>query len=528
MSRRVAPRARRMPTSPGPLGHAGQHDVHDADAAHQQADGGDRPRHHVEDALGALLLAQDLPGHDHVQGRVTAACGEDRPHHLGRRHHLLGVRRPAPRSRRCRRAAGRSRGRGRAAARRRAGSRRGSGWARPSPPERPRASSTPTTWNQSPPTRTDWPTAVARTGTGRGPPRPPAPPPACASLTSRDVRKRPAARLKPGRLAVGGGGSRPRSLAPREPASAVQGRLRARAPRPAGPAPRAPPRRRRGALRPGAGACGGTEGRARTVTLSMPRAPICATASRRAPSPTEDMAITAPTPKTTPRMERVERSLCSSRLRRPRRSSSPRGTIRGSATAAVLAGATVRPARGAPAPRCASPGRRCGPRACSSARRRGDLLAGHGVQVAGRLVGQQQPRLGDQGPGHEPSRCASPPDSSEGRWSARCARPTRSRQRQGPRPPLPRRPRIRRAAASPRSRAPRAGGSGGRTGTRSRWCGCECGRGPASSRLATGVPSSRYSPSVGRSRQPRMASSVDLPEPEGPITASDSPSATSR
>ena len=40
------------------------------------------------------------------------------------------------------------------------------------------------------------------------------------------------------------------------------------------------------------------------------------------------------------------------------------------------------------------------------------------------------------------------------------------------------------------------------------------------------VPSTRTLPSVGRSRVPATASSVDLPEPEGPVTATNSPAAT--
>src|SRR5687768_15317327 len=44
---------------------------------------------------------------------------------------------------------------------------------------------------------------------------------------------------------------------------------------------------------------------------------------------------------------------------------------------------------------------------------------------------------------------------------------------------------------------------------------------------ATSLPSSRYSPLVGRSRQPRMCMSVDLPEPDGPVTATNSPFSTS-
>src|ERR1700682_3941085 len=44
----------------------------------------------------------------------------------------------------------------------------------------------------------------------------------------------------------------------------------------------------------------------------------------------------------------------------------------------------------------------------------------------------------------------------------------------------------------------------------------------------TSWPSSRYWPDVGRSRQPMMCMQVDLPDPEGPVTARNSPLGTSR
>ena len=59
-----------------------------------------------------------------------------------------------------------------------------------------------------------------------------------------------------------------------------------------------------------------TDGAGRTVTVSIPSAAICASVSRRAPSPTEDIATTAATPNTTPRIERLERSLWSAQAAR--------------------------------------------------------------------------------------------------------------------------------------------------------------------------------------------------------------------
>src|SRR4249920_4171674 len=44
----------------------------------------------------------------------------------------------------------------------------------------------------------------------------------------------------------------------------------------------------------------------------------------------------------------------------------------------------------------------------------------------------------------------------------------------------------------------------------------------------TSWPSRKYWPEVGRSRQPTMCMKVDLPEPDGPVTARNSPRGTSR
>ena len=47
-------------------------------------------------------------------------------------------------------------------------------------------------------------------------------------------------------------------------------------------------------------------------------------------------------------------------------------------------------------------------------------------------------------------------------------------------------------------------------------------------RSRMGVPSRRYSPRVGTSRQPRMFIIVDLPEPEVPMMATNCPASTDR
>ena len=55
----------------GALEDTGQHDVHDADAAHEQRDGGDGHHDGVEEVLGALLLGEQLRGHN--DGEVVGA-----------------------------------------------------------------------------------------------------------------------------------------------------------------------------------------------------------------------------------------------------------------------------------------------------------------------------------------------------------------------------------------------------------------------------------------------------------------------
>ena len=45
-------------------------------------------------------------------------------------------------------------------------------------------------------------------------------------------------------------------------------------------------------------------------------------------------------------------------------------------------------------------------------------------------------------------------------------------------------------------------------------------------RLCTGRPFNVYVPPVGESSRPRMASSVDFPQPDGPIIATNSPGCT--
>ena len=50
----------------------------------------------------------------------------------------------------------------------------------------------------------------------------------------------------------------------------------------------------------------------------------------------------------------------------------------------------------------------------------------------------------------------------------------------------------------------------------------------ASSRVRTSTPSRENRPRVGTSRQPMMFISVDFPEPDGPMMATNSPRSTRR
>ena len=157
-----------------------------------------------------------------------------------------------------------------------------------------------------------------------------------------------------------------------------------------------------------------------------------------------------------------------------------------------------------------------------------DLVAGLAVEIAGRLVAEQQRRVGDDARG----RCRR---AAPGR--PRAAADSASRDRSGRRPPAPSR---RAACARPRDEAgqqqrqldvalgrqhrqqvveledePDVPGAPARPAGR-----------PTSGRCAARRPRSR--PRVGRSRPPSRFSSVDLPDPDGPISARKSPRGMSR
>ena len=154
--------------------------------------------------------------------------------------------------------------------------------------------------------------------------------------------------------------------------------------------------------------------------------------------------------------------------------------------------------------------------------------AGAAVEVAGRLVGEDERRLGDERPG----------DGDTLLLAAATARSARGRpgrpDRAAPAPPvralgpLARGRRPGRAAASRRCRARSSAAAGCTTGRRSRWSGC--GGAPARRRRGRrpACRPARRRPAVGRSRQPRMFIIVLLPEPDGPTIATNSPGSTSR
>ena len=126
------------------------------------------------------------------------------------------------------------------------------------------------------------------------------------------------------------------------------------------------------------------------------------------------------------------------------------------------------------------------------------------------------------------TRCCSPPESCVGRWAARSERPTSPSAGEHATATLARRDaRVHERqldVAIGRSSA----AAGCRPGRRSR--SARPGRARGASRRASPSPRRRActSRTDGRSRQPRMPSRVVLPEPDGPMIATNSPSRTTR
>ena len=147
-----------------------------------------------------------------------------------------------------------------------------------------------------------------------------------------------------------------------------------------------------------------------------------------------------------------------------------------------------------------------------------------GVQAAGRLVGQDDRGPADQGPGDR-----DPLALAAGQLARPVPGPVREAdlgQRVGRGPaPLRRRDAPVQQAAWPRCPARTAWASGRTAGTRSRSGrpGPRTGRRSARS-LDGGAGRRGRVPQVGRSSVPAIASRVDLPDPDGPTTAANSPS----
>ncbi len=149
-----------------------------------------------------------------------------------------------------------------------------------------------------------------------------------------------------------------------------------------------------------------------------------------------------------------------------------------------------------------------------------DLPPGVLVEIAGRLVGDEDRRIGRQRAGERDALLLAAGQLRRIMMrAARQGRPRRARRARA----LRRRRRRRARAAPRRSRAPSWSGSGGRTGTRCRHCGR--GSGPARPRRACSsvAPATMTVPVSARSSPAMTISSVDLPEPDGPTRPTASP-----
>ena len=167
------------------------------------------------------------------------------------------------------------------------------------------------------------------------------------------------------------------------------------------------------------------------------------------------------------------------------------------------------------------------PCAVDALEQREHLLLARRVEVAGRLVEQQHARPHDERAGDRDALLLAAGElrrqvvGAVGEADRRRALRARGC---GARAPA----RPRRRAAARRCGRRSCAAAGCRPGRRSRCA--RRGRARGASRRASTSPRRRActSPSVGRSRQPRMASSVVLPDPEGPMIATNSPSRMTR
>ena len=149
--------------------------------------------------------------------------------------------------------------------------------------------------------------------------------------------------------------------------------------------------------------------------------------------------------------------------------------------------------------------------------------AGRLVEIAGRLVGDQDRRIGRQRAGERDALLLAAGQLR--RIMVRAARPSPTAASSARARARTRRRRRRARAAPRRSPAPSWSGSGGRTGTRCRHCGR--GSAPARPRRACPgpAPATATVPVSGRSSPAITISSVDLPEPDGPTRPTASPRA---
>ena len=147
-------------------------------------------------------------------------------------------------------------------------------------------------------------------------------------------------------------------------------------------------------------------------------------------------------------------------------------------------------------------------------------MARGGVEVAGRLVGEDDGRLREQSARAIATRCCWPPDSSAGLWWRRSARPRRFS-------------RSSKNAFSGFSPAIESGSatfsSAVSIGSRLKnWktkpmCSRRSSVTSRSVSPETSLPPIETVPVVGSSSAARMCINVDLPDPEGPMTATSSP-----
>ena len=181
----------------------------------------------------------------------------------------------------------------------------------------------------------------------------------------------------------------------------------------------------------------------------------------------------------------------------------------------------------------------CGDRASRRGRRgsrrgRARRMQGHdglavlGVEGGRRLVGEDQRRASRRARARWRRAAARRRSCCAGRTCSRCARPTASSAASALRLAVARRAGRARRAPGARSRAPSASGTGCRTGTRSRCGGGADWRAPR--RLSAGgrLAGDASVPVVGDRMQPRIDSSVVLPEPDGPISRVSSPASSVR